>query len=60
VEITNEEIVEITETPYQLFIQSIPNEATQLFYRNMMKRILCDYLKNILQVITEEQHEKAN
>ena len=47
-EITHDEIVEITETPYSLFEKSIPNKETWRFYRNMMKRIVCGYLKNIL------------
>ncbi|MGI9566637.1 MAG: hypothetical protein ACR2LL_06450 [Nitrosopumilus sp.] len=47
-EITHDEIVEITETPYQLFEKSVPNKETWRFYRNMMKRVLCGYLKNIL------------
>ncbi|PIW35533.1 MAG: hypothetical protein COW26_03910 [Nitrosopumilales archaeon CG15_BIG_FIL_POST_REV_8_21_14_020_33_23] len=47
-EISAEEIIEINETPYQLFQKGVPNKATWITYRNMMKKTVCEYLKTIL------------
>lgn len=47
-EISQDDIVEITQTPYQLFEKAVPNPKTWQFYRNMTKRIVCGYLKTIL------------
>ena len=47
-EITTDEIIEINEIPYQLFEKGVPNKATWRSYRNMMKKTVCEYLKNIL------------
>jgi len=47
-EISAEEIIEINETPYQLFQKGVPNKATWTAYRNMMKKTVCEYLKTIL------------
>ena len=47
-EISSEEIIEINESPYQLFEKGVPNKATWRSYRNMMKKIICEYLKTIL------------
>lgn len=57
-EITTDEIIEINEIPYQLFEKGVPNEATWRSYRNMMKKMICEYLKNILvgdPVLVEKQ-----
>ncbi len=58
-EITTDEIIEINEIPYQLFEKGVPNEATWRSYRNMMKKMVCEYLKNILvgdPVLVEKQN----
>lgn len=47
-EISAEEIIEINETPYQLFQKGVPNKTTWTTYRNMMKKTVCEYLKTIL------------
>jgi hypothetical protein len=47
-EILPEDIVEINESPYMLFQKGVPNKATWRSYSNMMKKTVCDYLKNIL------------
>ena len=59
-EISREEIIEINETPYQLFQKGVPNKATWKSYQNMMKKIVCEYLKNILigdNFLVEQQRQ---
>lgn len=48
VKITQEEIIEISETPYQLFNRGIPNSKTNRVWTDMLKKVLCEYLETIL------------
>ena len=62
-EITQDEIIEINETPYQMFKAGVPNPQTWRFYRNMMKKTVCEYLKNILvgnpELVEKQKQEMA-
>ncbi|GFN39969.1 MAG: conserved hypothetical protein [Marine Group I thaumarchaeote] len=61
-EIKPEEIIQTTESPIQLFYSALNNPATRRNYINMLKKIVCEYLKPILtgDPTLVEEKEKEN
>ncbi len=60
-EIKPDELIITTENPYQIFVNSLPNPATRHEYVNVLKKVACQYLKNILtgdKKLVEEQTHK--
>ena len=60
-EIKPDELIITTENPYQIFADSLPNPATKHEYINVLKKVSCQYLKNILtgdKKLVEEQMHK--
>ena len=48
-EIKPEEVIQITESPVNLFYSALNNPSTKLNYVNMLKKTVCEYLKPILK-----------
>jgi len=44
-----EEIVHTYQTPIKLFHQGIKSEATRLDYTNKLKKVVCEFLENVLE-----------
>lgn len=61
-EIKPEEVIQTTESPIQLFYSALNNPATRRNYTNMLKKIVCEYLKPILtgDPTLVEEKEKEN
>ncbi len=63
VKITQEEIIEISETPFQLFHRGIPNPKTNRVWTDVLKKVLCEYLETILagdvRLIQQQKDEMA-
>jgi len=51
-EIRPEEVIQTTESPVELFYSALNNPATRRNYINMLKKIMCEYLKPIIKIDT--------
>jgi len=62
VEINPEEVIQTTESPIELFYSALNNPATRRNYTNMLKKIMCEYLKPIIKVdatpVSKEQKKR--
>jgi len=62
VEINPEEVIQTTEFPIELFYSALNNPATRRNYTNMLKKIMCEYLKPIIRVdatpVSKEQKKR--
>jgi len=63
-EIRPEEVIQTTESPVELFYSALNNPATRQNYTNMLKKIMCEYLKPIIKVdatlVQQEQKKKKH
>jgi len=60
-EIRPEEVIQTTEFPIELFYSALNNPATRRNYINMLKKIMCEYLKPIIKVnATSVQQDQNN
>jgi len=61
-EIRSEEVIQTTDHPIELFYSALNNPATRRNYTNMLKKIMCEYLKPIIKVdatlVQQEQKKK--
>jgi len=48
-EIRPEEIKIVTENPHDLFFHFINNQASKRLYVSVLKKLICKYLKSIVQ-----------
>jgi len=61
-EIRPEEVIQTTDHPITLFYSALNNPATRRNYTNMLKKIMCEYLKPIIKVdaklVQQEQKKR--
>jgi len=61
-EIRPEEVIQTTDHPIELFYSALNNSATRRNYTNMLKKIMCEYLKPIIKVdaklVQQEQKKR--
>lgn len=63
-EIRPEEVIQTTDHPIKLFYSALNNPTTRRNYTNMLKKIMCEYLKPIIKVdatlVQQEQKKKKH